>query len=68
MFSAFSASDSNAGEAWYADLEDAASEQLELLQRREVSNDNAHASLDDAARTQPCIPIDPDSLRDWDDD
>lgn len=73
MFSAFSASDSNASsEAWYADFEDESpglhNQELELLNLHEVANDNMRPNLDDAARTQPCAPIDPDSLRDWDDD
>ena len=74
MFSAFSASDPSASsEAWYEDFEDAvdaSEEQVAVLKLCEAANDNfdGELSIDAAARTQPCAPIDPDSLRDWDDD
>ena len=73
MFSAFSVSDSSASEAWYEDFEDAvvaSEEQVAVLKLHEAANDNYDGELgmDAAARTQPCAPIDPDSLRDWDDD
>jgi hypothetical protein len=71
MFSAFSVSDSSA--AWYEDFEeavDACAEQVAVLKLHEAANDNYDGELgvDAASRTQPCVPIDPDSLRDSDDD
>lgn len=74
MFSAFSSSDSSAhSEAWYENFEaavDACEEQVAVLKLHEAANDNfdGELAIDAAARTQPCVPIDPDSLRDWDDD
>jgi hypothetical protein len=72
MFSAFSVSDSSASsEAWYEDFEEAVTAceaQVDVLKLRESANDNYDGDLDPASRTQPCAPIDPDSLRDWDDD
>jgi hypothetical protein len=71
MFSAFSASDSSASSAaWsaYADFDEAFDEQISVLKLNEAANDNCDVDAADASRTQPCVPIDPDSLRDWDDD